>query len=81
VLRSSPRDPEKQLLHCMPDVPHLLKNCLEKQTILLPDDIVASNNLLCGEVSMHCVQEIVNIQESFHLKPVHGLSRVNINPG
>jgi hypothetical protein len=71
-------------LYFMADVPHLIKsvrNCLENQVILLPEDIVAANNLPCRDVSMKHVMKIVEIQEKFEFKLVPGLSRANINPG
>jgi hypothetical protein len=75
---------EAMKLYFMADVPHLLKslrNCLEKQTILLPDDIAVKYDLATNAVSMEHVLCVVSIQEFFELKLVPGLSRSNVYPG
>ena len=58
-------------LYFMADVPHLLKNIrnsLENQTMILPQDIVLNNNLPCREVSIMHIETIVNMQEKMELK-------------
>ena len=68
----------------MTDVPHLLKNirnCLENQTMILPQDIVLNNNLPCRKVSIMNIKTIVNMQEKMELKLVPGLSYKNIHSG
>jgi hypothetical protein len=75
---------ESSKLYFMPDVPHVVKcmrNCLETQTLLLPEDTVAKHSLPCREVSMKPVEELIQIQEVFKIKLVKGLSRINAHPG
>jgi hypothetical protein len=71
-------------LYFMADVPHLLKsvrNCLENSTIVVPMDVVEANNLPSREIKLQHVSSIVDIQETYELKLVPGLSRANIHPG
>jgi hypothetical protein len=71
-------------LYFMADVPHLLKsvrNCLENSTIVVSMDVVKANNLPCREVRLQHISGIVDIQETYELKLVPGLSRANIHPG
>ena len=71
-------------LYFMADVPHLLKslrNCLENQQIVLPEDLATKYGLASRTVSMEHVMSVVCIQEFFELKLVPGLSRANIHPG
>jgi hypothetical protein len=60
-----PCDKSSQL-QFMPDVLHLVKcmrNCLKTQTLLLLEDIEATHNLPCCEVSMKPVEELIQLQE------------------
>ena len=76
---------DSQQLYFMADVPHLIKNmrnCLENKTLLLPPDVVQSNGLPCGEMSMTHIENIISSHEPRELKLVKGLlTEANIHPG
>jgi hypothetical protein len=44
-------------------------------------DVVEANNLPSREIKLQHVSSIVDIQETYELKLVPGLSRANIHPG
>jgi hypothetical protein len=66
------------------DIPHLLKNirnCMLGNTIMLPNDITATNSLQSNSVSIEPVKQLVKLQENSMLKLAPSLSAIHVLPG
>jgi hypothetical protein len=68
----------------MADVPHLMKNMmssLEKNRMLISEDVVKSQGLPSCFAQMSHLESIVRLKENIKLRLVSGLSQKVIHPG
>lgn len=74
----------QQTLYFMADVTHLLKNmrsCLEKNSILIPEDVVKSQCLPSCFAQMSHLESLVKLLENTELRLAPGLTEKVIHPG
>jgi hypothetical protein len=72
-----------QDLYFLADVPHLLKNirnCLLKQNVILPREVVNEFGLPSSEVSISHVRKLVELQENSDFKIAPSLSKKHVDP-